>query len=63
MRVLPAYYVADVKPEERSALCLLLDLKIEVVGEAAACSTKSAKSLLFQLTRQTPIYKTTPKSE
>jgi DNA-binding NarL/FixJ family response regulator len=29
-------YVADARPEERSALCLLLlDLKMEVVGEAA----------------------------
>ena len=29
-------FVADAKPEERSALCLLLlDLKMEVVGEAA----------------------------
>jgi len=33
-------YVADAKPEERSALrLLLLDLKMEVVGEAADWST------------------------
>jgi hypothetical protein len=27
-------YLADVKPEDRSALRILLDLKTEVVGEA-----------------------------
>jgi len=33
-------YVADAKPEERSALrLLLLDLKMEVIGEAADWST------------------------
>lgn len=36
-------YVADAKPEERSALrLLLLDLKMEVVGEAADWSTTLA---------------------
>ena len=37
-------YVADAKPEERSALrLLLLDLKMEVVGEAADWFTTLAK--------------------
>jgi hypothetical protein len=32
---MPCLYLADTKPEDRSALCrLLLDLKKEVVGEA-----------------------------
>jgi DNA-binding NarL/FixJ family response regulator len=38
-------YVADGKPEERSALrLLLLDLKMEVVGEAADWTTALANS-------------------
>jgi len=38
-------YVADAKPEERSALRLvLLDLKMEVVGEAADWSTTLAQA-------------------
>jgi len=38
-------YVADAKPEERSALRLmLLDLKMEVVGEAADWSTTLANA-------------------
>ena len=38
-------YVADAKPEERSALCLLLvDLNMEVVGEAADWSTTLAQA-------------------
>jgi DNA-binding NarL/FixJ family response regulator len=38
-------YVADAKPEERSALRLvLLDLKMEVVGEAADWSTALAQA-------------------
>jgi DNA-binding NarL/FixJ family response regulator len=38
-------YVADAKPEERSALrLLLLDLKMEVVGEAADWSTALANA-------------------
>ena len=37
-------YVADAKPEERSALrLLLLDLRMEVVGEAADWSTTLAQ--------------------
>ena len=37
---MPCLYLADTKPEDRSALCrLLLDLKKEVVGEAADWST------------------------
>ena len=38
-------YIADAKPEERSALrLLLLDLKMEVVGEAADWSTTVANA-------------------
>jgi len=38
-------YLADAKPEERSALrLLLLDLKMEVVGEAADWSTTLANA-------------------
>jgi len=38
-------YVADAKPEERSAIrLLLLDMKMEVVGEAADWSTTLAKA-------------------
>ena len=38
-------YVADAKPEERSALrLLLLDLKMEVVGEAADWATALAQA-------------------
>jgi DNA-binding NarL/FixJ family response regulator len=38
-------YLADAKPEERSALrLLLLDLKMEVVGEAADWSTALAQA-------------------
>ena len=38
-------YVADAKPEERSALrLLLLDLKMEVVGEATDWSTTLANA-------------------
>jgi DNA-binding NarL/FixJ family response regulator len=38
-------YLADTKPEERSALrLLLLDLKMEVVGEAADWSTALAQA-------------------
>ncbi len=38
-------YVADAKPEERSALRLvLLDLKMEVIGEAADWSTTLAQA-------------------
>jgi DNA-binding NarL/FixJ family response regulator len=38
-------YVADARPEERSALrLLLLDLKMEVVGEAADWSTTLANA-------------------
>jgi len=38
-------YVADAKPEERSALrLLLLDLKMEVVGEAAEWATTLAQA-------------------
>ena len=38
-------YVADAKPEERSALrLLLLDLKMEVVGEAADWFTTLAQA-------------------
>ena len=38
-------YVADAKPEERSALrLLLLDLKMEVVGEAADWATTLAQA-------------------
>jgi len=38
-------YLADAKPEERSALrLLLLDLKMEVVGEAADWSTTLAQA-------------------
>ena len=37
---MPRVYIADAKPEERSALrLLLLDLKMEVVGEAADWTT------------------------
>ena len=40
-------YLADAKPEERSALrLLLLDLKMEVVGEAADWSTTLAQAPL-----------------
>ena len=42
-------YVADAKPEERSALrLLLLDLKMEVVGEAADWTTALAQAPLKQ---------------
>jgi DNA-binding NarL/FixJ family response regulator len=38
-------YIADAKPEERTALrLLLLDLKMEVVGEAADWSTTLAQA-------------------
>ena len=38
-------YIADTKPEERSALrLLLLDMKMEVVGEAADWSTTLAQA-------------------
>ena len=38
-------YLADAKPEERSALrLLLLDLKMEVVGESADWSTTLAQA-------------------
>jgi DNA-binding NarL/FixJ family response regulator len=38
-------YLADAKPEERSALrLLLLDLKMEVIGEAADWSTTLAQA-------------------
>jgi DNA-binding NarL/FixJ family response regulator len=43
--VMTRVYLADVKPEERSALrLLLLDLKMEVVGEAADWSTTLANA-------------------
>ena len=43
-------YVADAKPEERSALrLLLLDLQMEVVGEAADWSTTLAQIPLNQI--------------
>ena len=43
-------YVADAKPEERSALRLvLLDLKMDVVGEAADWATTLAKAPISQL--------------
>jgi len=42
---MPRVYLADAKPEERSALrLLLLDLKMEVVGEAADWSTTLAQA-------------------
>ena len=42
-------YVADAKPEERSALrLLLLDLNMEVVGEAADWSTTLAQAPSLQ---------------
>lgn len=42
-------YVADAKPEERSALrLLLLDLKMEVVGEAADWATTLAQAPISQ---------------
>ncbi len=38
-------YLADAQPEERSALrLLLLDLKMEIVGEAADWSTTLAQA-------------------
>ncbi len=38
-------YLADAKPEERSALrLLLLDLKMEVVGEAATLARMALRS-------------------
>jgi DNA-binding NarL/FixJ family response regulator len=38
-------FIADAKPEERSALCLLLfDIKMEVVGEAADWATALANA-------------------
>ena len=38
-------FIADAKPEERSALCLLLfDMKMEVVGEAADWATTLANA-------------------
>ena len=41
---MPRVYLADARPEERSALrLLLLDLKMEVVGEAADWSTTLAR--------------------
>jgi DNA-binding NarL/FixJ family response regulator len=44
---MPRVYVADAKPEERSALRLLLkDLKMEVVGEAADWPTTLAQAPL-----------------
>ena len=43
--VMTRVYVADAKPEERSAIrLLLLDMKMEVVGEAADWSTTLAKA-------------------
>ena len=43
-------YVADAKPEERSALrLLLLDLKMEVVGEAADWATALANAPIARL--------------
>jgi DNA-binding NarL/FixJ family response regulator len=42
---MPRLYLADAKPEERSALRrLLLDLKMEVVGEAADWPTTLAQA-------------------
>ena len=42
---MPRVYLADAKPEERSALRrLLLDLKMEVVGEAADWPTTLAQA-------------------
>jgi DNA-binding NarL/FixJ family response regulator len=42
-------YVADAKPEERSALRLvLLDLKMDVIGEAADWATTLAQAPLFR---------------
>jgi DNA-binding NarL/FixJ family response regulator len=43
-RIYARVYLADAKPEERSALRLLLDLKMEVVGEAADWSTTLARA-------------------
>jgi DNA-binding NarL/FixJ family response regulator len=43
-------FVADAQPEERSALCLLLqDLKMEVVGEAADWTTTVAQAPLSRI--------------
>jgi len=43
--IMTRVYLADAKPEERSALrLLLLDLKMEVVGEAADWSTALAQA-------------------
>jgi DNA-binding NarL/FixJ family response regulator len=43
--IMTRVFVADAKPEERSALrLLLLDLKMEVVGEAADWSSLIAKA-------------------
>lgn len=43
-------YIADAKPEERSALrLLLLDLKMEVVGEAADWATALANAPIARL--------------
>ena len=43
-------YLADARPEERSALrLLLLDLKMEVVGEAADWSTTLAQAPVSRL--------------
>ena len=49
---MPCLYLADTKPEDRSALCrLLLDLKKEVVGEAADWSTTLAQALVAESVR------------
>jgi len=47
---MPRVYLADARPEERSALrLLLLDLKMEVVGEAADWSTTLAQAPVSRL--------------
>ena len=47
---MPRVYLADARPEERSALrLLLLDLKMEVVGEAADWSTTLAQAPVSHL--------------
>lgn len=44
-RIMTRVYIADARPEERSALRrLLLDLKMEVIGEAADWSTALAQA-------------------
>ena len=47
---MPRVYLADARPEDRSALrLLLLDLKMEVVGEAADWSTTLAQAPVSRL--------------